>query len=302
MDGDSDKDRALPVFVLNNQLPSFDQKPFTTTELCAAAEKVCGYNSIEGSQKIGNLWRIYPRNKETRQALTIQGFVLRGVVISVKTTNPYLQSRNIGHRAQSGDTISYQTPSTKLIIGNIPLSYTDTDILQAVKQQGVTVLSHLIAERDRDESGKLTHWKTGRRFVYITVPSIPLPKSLEIGPFRGSLYHKEQKKADRQHHSECRRCLTKGHRIVDCTAPIKCRQCLKDGHKAGDAESSPETTGATVQDSPSSETSEPREQNTPFCVQKPTQLKCTSEKAEETEEQKSTKQTYASNKQKQPSH
>ncbi|KAL8612912.1 hypothetical protein ACOMHN_034989 [Nucella lapillus] len=51
-----------------------------------------------------------------------------------------------------------------------------------------------------------------------------------MGPFKASIYHKEQKRMDK----ECGKCLQKGHQAADCPNVIKCRQCYKDGHKAGD--------------------------------------------------------------------
>ena len=221
---------TLPVFVINNQLPAFDKKMFTTAELCAAAEKICGYGTIDGAQRIGSLWRIYPRHRDARQQLLVQGFVLRGVQVSVKAQNPFLVRLPNGNGAVTEE----QPPSTKLIIGNVPLSFSDNELLQAIKQLRVTVMSKLIPERDRDENGKLTHWKTGRRFLYVAVPNEPLPKTVEIGPFKATLYHKEQKTVIRQQQSECRRCLAKGHRTSECLNPIKCKQCFGDGHKAGD--------------------------------------------------------------------
>lgn len=226
-------ERCEPVFVINNQLPAFEQKQFSTAEICAAAERVCGYNSIEGAQRIGSLWRIYPRSRDNRQKLLLQGLVLRGVQVAVKSRNPFLVRAPQGSDIV-GDHMADQPPSTKLVISNIPLSYSDNDILLAVNNLGVTALSKLISERDRDEQGKLTHWKTGRRFMYIALPKTPLPKTLEVGPFKASLFHKEQKTADRQRAATCRNCLQTGHLAADCSAPVKCRQCFKDGHKAGD--------------------------------------------------------------------
>ena len=224
------EERYEPVFVINNHLPAFDQKNFSTSEICTAAEKTCGYNTIDGAQRIGGLWRIYPRSKDIRQKLLLQGIVLRGVAVAVKNRNPYIVHNDDG----VGDNFAQQPSSTKLIISNVPLSYSDNDIMQSIKQLGVTLLSKLILERDRDESGKLTHWKTGRRILYVSVPKEPLPKTIQIGAFKAALYHKEQKTAERQAEAECRRCLTKGHKAAQCTAPIKCRQCLEEGHKAGD--------------------------------------------------------------------
>ena len=107
-----------------------------------------------------------------------------------------------------------------------------------MKELGVVFTSRLIEEHDRDANGKMTHWKTGRRFAYITLSKEPLPKTLDMGPFTAALYHKEQKTVDKQNEAECRRCFQKGHRSDECLAPIKCRQCYKDGHKAGDPECS----------------------------------------------------------------
>lgn len=223
-----------PVFLINNQLPAFEEKNFTTAEICAAAEKVCGFNTIEGAQRIGGLWRLYPRSSDGRLKLLTNGLVLRGVEVSVKSRNPFLV-REPTDPEDSGDRIASQPATTKLIIGNIPMSFSDNEILQSVKSLGVTVLSKLIAERDRDSQGKLTHWKTGRRFLYMVVPPSPLPKNVDIGPFKASLYHREQKTKEQQAEAECRRCLTKGHRAWECLAPIRCRQCYKEGHRAGDS-------------------------------------------------------------------
>jgi hypothetical protein len=228
-----ESERCEPVFVINNQLPAFEQKPFSTAEICAAGERVCGYNSMEGAQRIGSLWRIYPRTRDNRQKLLIHGLVLRGVQVSVKSRNPFLV-RAPNSNDKVGDRTAEQPPSTKLVISNIPLSYSDNEILQAVNNLGVTAFSKLICERDRDEKGKLTHWKTGRRFMYIALPQTPLQRNLDIGPFKASLFHKEQKTADRQRAATCRNCLQPGHLSADCTAPVKCKQCYKDGHKAGD--------------------------------------------------------------------
>ena len=226
-------ERCEPVFVINNHLPAFEQKPYSTAEICAAGEKLCGYNSVEGAQRIGSLWRIYPHKREHRHKLLLQGLVLRGVQVVVNSRNPFLV-RAPGSNDMVGDRVADQPPSTKLIISNVPLSYSDNDILLPVNNLGVKALSKLICERDRDEKGKLTHWKTGRRFLYIALPKTPLPRTLEVGPFKASLYHKEQKTVDRQRAATCRKCLQPGHMATDCTAPVKCRQCFKDGHKARD--------------------------------------------------------------------
>lgn len=212
---------VIPVFILNNQLPAFEEKAFTTAEICSAVEKTSGFDSIEGAQRIGGLWRIYPRSQDARLKILVQGFTIRHVRVEVKNKNPFLVATADGEREKE---------STKLIINNVPLSYSDEDILKNVKRLDVTIRSKLISERARDDNGKLTRWKTGRRFLYMDPPADPLPKIIEMGPFRASLYHKEQRQQDK----ECRRCFEKGHQTTDCPNNIKCHQCFQEGHKAGD--------------------------------------------------------------------
>ncbi|KAL8558306.1 hypothetical protein ACOMHN_059553 [Nucella lapillus] len=219
---------VTPVFVLNNQLPAFDQKQFTTLEICSAEEKTSGFETEDGTQRIGGLWRIYLRNKEARQKVILQGFAIRGVRVEVKDRNPFLVS--------SPDGEEKEIPATKLTINNIALSFSDEEILKTIKNLNVSVRSKLILEMDRDSMGKLTRWKTGRRFLYIDIPAKPLPRLVEMGPFRATLYDKKQKTAQRQNEAECGKCLQKGHRTAECVNPVKCRQCFRDGHKAGDTQ------------------------------------------------------------------
>ena len=53
--------------------------------------------------------------------------------------------------------------ATKLTIGNVPMSFSNKEILIAIQSPGIKTRSNLLEERDRDPSAKLTRWKTGRR-------------------------------------------------------------------------------------------------------------------------------------------
>ena len=99
----------------------------------------------------------------------------------------------------------------KAIIGNIPLSVSNTEILDSLKCiAGVIVRSRLFFEGYRDEDKTLTSFKTGRRFVYIDRPSSPLPKIFQVGQWKASLYHFGQN--DKQNGS---------NQIVDFTTASK---------------------------------------------------------------------------------
>ena len=123
--------------------------------------------------------------------------------MTVKDKNPYL--------VRSLDGKEEETPATKVIVDNVPISFSD-QILKSVHELGCTLRSKLILDRDRsklildrdrsklildrdrDEKGKLTHWLTGRRILYVSVPRDPLPKLIQVEPFKASVYHREQKR------------------------------------------------------------------------------------------------------------
>ena len=98
-------------------------------------------------------------------------------------TNPFLM-RDTGVKIES----------TRLTIGDIPLSYSNKDIEDNLLSRGCKPLWALKYELERDEASQLTHWKTGRKFISIEMPSSPLPRDVRIGRFQAKLYHKEQEK------------------------------------------------------------------------------------------------------------
>ena len=216
----SDAEHVAPVYITASSLPAAEEKQYSVNELCSAAEKTAGFRSMEGAQRIGGLWRLYPTNIDARVAVLTKGIVLRGVCITPRDKNPFIVTDDRGNERE--------TPATKLTIGNVPMSFSNMEIMNAVQSLGVKIRSSLIEERDRDPSGKLTRWKTGRRFLYMEVPAKPLPKTLRIGICTASLYHKEQRVPT------CSNCLSKGHHASACEAPTKCKQCFADHHKAGD--------------------------------------------------------------------
>lgn len=97
------------------------------------------------------------------------------------------------------------------------MSYSNDEIEEALKRvPTLSQMSKLYEDRGRDRTGKLTKWKTGRRYMYIAVPPEPLPKTIKIGKFNAFLTHSEQYR-DRV----CRKCLRPGHAHY-MSAPSPC--------------------------------------------------------------------------------
>ena len=213
---------TLPVFLKQRDISnSATQRP-TVLEICVAAERVSGTGSIVGAQNIRGLWRIYPATKDARNTLLIQGICLRDVRVQVCDSNPFSLHDNMG----------VEKPSTKVWIDNIPISVADTEIEQSLVKLGCELRSGIKHERARDSDNKLTRFLTGRRFVFITVPSAPLGKTMIVSLFTASVFHKEQKIAQKK--VFCSKCLSSGHHFTVCTNDIVCRTCKKSGHKRGD--------------------------------------------------------------------
>ena len=191
-------------------------------EICAAAERATGPGSFHGAQQIHGLWRLYPKTREARVEILIKGIRLRETSLQVQNTNPFVL------RARTGE----EKPTTKVYIDNIPISVADTEIEYSLGQIGCELRSSIVMERARDADNRLTRFITGRRFVFITIPSEPLGKFLKVSVFTATVYHKEQKTHDRP--TTCSRCLETGHHVSSCTSDVVCRECGLQGHTRGD--------------------------------------------------------------------
>ena len=222
-----DLSTVVHVFIHNDSLPQ-NGPPFSTREICNACEHKTGFKSMIGAQRIGALWRLYPDNNDVRARLLIEGISLRGITVTLRDKNPMAVNRS-RMSAQAG--YSYdEIPTTRVVVGNVPLSYSDTEILETLKHLGANVVSRLHLERDRDPVTKeMTRWLTGRRFCYIEIPENPLPDSVKIGPFRATIFHYEQKAAKGP--KQCSRCQEIGHTSSSCQNDVICLQCHQYGHK-----------------------------------------------------------------------
>ena len=144
------------MFLLNKSLPAVDEKDYSVAEICSAAERTAGFEPVEGAQKIEGIWRLYSKDNDTRIKLLASGIILRGHYVQPHEKNPFTV------RDANGE--DREIVTTKLFMGNIPLPFSNEDITIAVNKLGVQLRSKLFDERDRDDHGKLTRWKTERLF------------------------------------------------------------------------------------------------------------------------------------------
>ena len=202
-----------PVYTLAKNVPD-DTNVY---DLCFAAEKVSGPATIDGATCISGLWRLYPFNEVTRAKLLSSGIQIKGKAIDLEGINPYI------HRGA-------ERSGTRLTISGLPFSYSSDAVARNLSAAGIKLRSSIQMERARAPDRTLSDWKTGRRFVWIDLPSNPIPRSMKMGEFQSSLYHREMK----QSATKCYRCLQEGHRARECQNEEVCHTCKQPGHRRGD--------------------------------------------------------------------
>ena len=155
-------------------------RPLDGFTVCKACETTAGKGTIIGAQPWGRVFRIYPASSSARNCLLEKGVSIDGVHAAVLPSNPMMTGT---------------TPSVRVLIGNIPLSVSNHDIYDSFSAlEGVRVRSsRLFYECYREDDRTLSPFKTGRRFVYIDPPKLPLPKFFQVGQWRASLYYFGQK-------------------------------------------------------------------------------------------------------------
>ena len=152
-----------------------------------ALERVSGRGTIEGAQRIKNVFRIYCKNKTASNKLCTEGFIFNGHQVSLYTHNPFSMSD------QSSETV-------KIIIGGVPLSVANDEFLKVLLDLKVEFLSDLKFENYRDRDGKWTEYKTGRRFIYCKKPSLNLKPYVKIGLWNASIFYRGQIRPKRSDH------------------------------------------------------------------------------------------------------
>ena len=207
---------VLPLFAVASHIPE-DTNVYT---LCLAAERESGPRSVDGATCISGLWRIYPLIHVARETLLANGIEIGGRRLTLEASNPFQQ--------QDGS----EVPATRLTVSNLPLSYSNNDVLSNLTQMGVQPRSRVTMEKARRPDGSLSNWKTGRRMVWINLPARPLPRSTRIGNFLAFLYYREMREAENT--GQLRQ--EKAREASDYSREEVCSTCNKPGHRLGDTE------------------------------------------------------------------
>ena len=169
-----------PVFIRYADIPS---EAVLGEEICRAAEREVGVNGIFALQKAGGLFRLYPHSEAARSRLVLHGFTVRSTRIFPTPTSP---KRTFSHNG-------IVVQSTRLVVSNLPISVSDTDILEEIKAAGYKPLSALSYDCLRDKHKRLTRFCNGNRSIFVIKPVGPQPKTVRVqGKFTGFIFYPER--------------------------------------------------------------------------------------------------------------
>lgn len=214
MGSESTAKSVLPVFVKSELVP----EGTTVFNLCEATEKVSGPASIDGATNISGLWRVYPLTEQARIKILNAPIRLNNTNFRFESFNPFI--RRYGGQEVEG---------TRLIISNLPFSYSNKAVENNLRACGYRLRSQIQFEKARGPDRMLSDWKTGRRYVWVDVPTKTMSKNIKMGDFMAYIYYKEMKKSQ-----ECYKCLKVGHKASECENEEVCLTCRKPGHRRGD--------------------------------------------------------------------
>ena len=130
-----------PVFILSRSLPPDNDESYTVHELVLLQNKTSGFNSVLGAQRMGGVWRLHPKTADSRTKLRLEGIVVRRHSETTHDKNLFIVQASDGK----------EIPTAKLIIGNIPLSYSNDETEGTLVTHGCKPRSKMLMERDRDE-------------------------------------------------------------------------------------------------------------------------------------------------------
>ena len=92
-----------PVFLIHKSLPAVEEKEYSVADICSAAERTAGFESVEGAQRIGGLWRVYPKNMEARFTLLTGDIVLKHHTVQPRDKNKTKQTSLPGMKTENSE-------------------------------------------------------------------------------------------------------------------------------------------------------------------------------------------------------
>jgi ribA/ribD-fused uncharacterized protein len=182
-----------PIFIKDRDIRSIH---ISALDICKEVIKITGTRSLEGVQKVNNLWRIYVKDLGSRVKLYMREKLnLGGKQVPLYDANPFTSRLN-----------TPREPNDKLTIKNVPLSVSNDQFTLMLNEKDIELRSDVRFGYLRELDGGLTSFKSGDRYVYVKPYDVPLPKDLQVGTFPCMVIHHGKM-------SPCIACSRTGHKI-----------------------------------------------------------------------------------------
>ena len=214
----ADTEGTVPaVFFKNKDLTA--PRSVNGVDICEAVATIIGRSKLVCCQLIGDLWRLYLKDSESRIKLLANSLSIKGQTVPLYNENPYRAGKTgPDHKV------------VKITVRGMPHSMSDDTLKDYLQNKGLTLTKDITLGRYRDpETKKLLEWYNGERIVYANEFDPPLPRTAQIGPARVQIYHQGQ-----DVNKLCTNCFQRDHFRSQCQGPSACKACRKPGHKAGD--------------------------------------------------------------------
>ncbi len=187
----------------------------------AVANCIGTADQLIGGQRIGKLWRIYPKNVDSRVKLLTNQINIDGQQIPVYAENPF--------RTGARDP---EDKKVRITIKDLPLSKGNTALQSYLEGKGVKITSRIEYAKARDPvSHRLSEWLNGDRICFAEKLSTALPRTAHIGDSQVRIFHEGQPSPVER---LCTRCFATDHYRSRCQNPACCNRCRKPGHNPGD--------------------------------------------------------------------
>jgi ribA/ribD-fused uncharacterized protein len=201
---------VLPVFLKDRDFPEGTVSPM---DICRSVIRVINSSKLDGVQKLGNLWKIYPKDNESRLQLCVKQTIrVNGKEVKLYDENP---NENSQRRSNEGARVK----NDKLTIKNLPFEVTNEEVAGMLIDNKVILASTVRHGFLRDDlaQDELTSYKSGDRFVYVQPFDPPLPRKQQVGQFHCVVIH----------HGKmwpCKACNQTGHKLGDDKCDAKPKQ------------------------------------------------------------------------------
>ena len=209
-----------PLYFLHNSVKTPSNQRLLEIDVCLAAAKAVQRESIQGCQKIGNLWRIYVKTLDVRVRLAVQGLSIFNQHAPLCTENPYESSEKDGNRP------------IKIMIYDVKMHFSNDTVQKHLRALGAKLTKPVTNCKIRDADGQETEFLSGDRVTYaesVHTKAHPLPEFTLIGDCVARVKHYGQKAKS----ETCTKCYLTDHPTWACRNGQACRVCKKIGHHEG---------------------------------------------------------------------